>query len=155
MPGTEDLFGRSIERRVKRHRVVDPKTGEEIVSSARMETSTGFDGAVEEIHEINLSMQDCGHVLKLGDTPTRCEGCSEREGRAVYVCQKCSVQCPVTGELLCVRCTVIAPDGRRYSLDGAKQAERAGWFDKPRSQPSQPVCSPSRKSLLDDLMEWW
>lgn len=156
----EDIFGRRLSREVVREQVVDETTGEEFVCEHISETLDRFDGAVESVRRTGGKLLACGHVHQPGQRMARCDACSKEAGQTVYVCEKCGVTCPVTGQSLCLRCTKLGPDGRRYSPKGFKQAKQMGLFrTNQEASPaflSQPVCAPGRsRSLLKRLLEWW
>ena len=156
----EDIFGRRLSREVVRERVVDETTSEEFVCEQINETLDSFDGTVETLRITGGKLLSCGHVHQPGQKVARCDACSEKAGRTVYICEKCGVTCPITGQSLCLRCTKLGPDGRRYSPKGYKRAKRTGLFqtnqETSRAFLSQPVCVPGRSSsLLKRLLEWW
>ena len=161
-----DIHGRRVERRVISDIVTDENWGEEYAARAILETTQTFGGTVETNEESGVTMLACGHPHRPGGYLARCERCSQKAKRPVYVCAHCSVTCPVTGQSLCLRCTRPGPDGRRYSPEGYQWAQRAGCFDAtaaassptpsvPVCAPSRPVCAPSRQGLLSRLLEWW
>jgi len=154
------LCGRSLERRRIQERYVDARSGDEFTLEHLIETSESPDGPVETQEQVGVRVIDCNHLHRLGENIARCEGCSEKAGRPVYVCEKCAVTCPVTGQSLCLRCTKLGPDGRRYSPKGYKQAKKMGLFDRPPApvpQPPSPVCMASRpkRNLVTRVLEWW
>ena len=154
------LFGRRIERRVIRSRVLDEPSGVEQADEEVEEIQETLDGAIEGIQVPFTRQLVCGHPHRPGEYLARCEACSEKAKRPVYVCEKCAVTCPVTGQALCLRHTQLGPDGRRYSPEGHKQAGRMGLFAQPsltQTMPvSGPLCTPSRLGrLVGKLLEWW
>lgn len=156
----ENAFGRHIERHVVRERVFDEFSGAEFANESMAETVESADGGIETLEHSDIRLLDCGHPHRPGQYVARCDGCSRNQRRPVLVCGQCAVTCPVTGESLCMRCTRPAPDGRRYSPQGHKQAERLGLFAAPRpvgaEQIPSPPCVPARRrGLIVRLLEWW
>jgi hypothetical protein len=156
----DDLMGRILERRVYRESIGDESTGEEFTSEQSRETRETFDGSIETVESVNAKVLACGHVHLPEGVLARCDACSKEAGQTVYVCERCGVTCPVTGQSLCLRCTKLGPDGRRYSPKGYKHAKRMGLFQtNQETSPaflSQTVCAPDRsRSLLKRLLEWW
>ncbi len=159
MPSSEDFFNRSLERDVIRERTTDPAWEEEFVDERTIESSEAFDGARERVVRSESRIVDCGHPYRLGGDASlvRCNECSRRQKRAVYVCKDCSFTCPILGVVLCARCGLRGPNGQLYSKKGFKAARRMGLFDNlsPRATAPAPVCTPSRVGLLGRILRWW
>ncbi len=150
----EDIFGRRLSREVLSEKVSDESTGEEFVCEQSRETLETFGGAIEQVDSVNAKVLACGHLYRPGQRISRCDACSKKTGRSVYVCDSCVCMCYLTRLPICPKCAKIGPDGRLYSQTGFKQAERMGLFDTP--QAASPVCAPARRSsLLGKLLEWW
>ena len=162
----DDIFGRRIERRVMGEIFRDDVFDTDFDSRQVAETIETSDGTLEVSSLSHGTMHTCGHAHRPGQDIVRCEASSQKARRAVYVCPRCAFTCPVSGQTLCLKCGRLGPDGRRYSPEGLKQAERMGFFDRPTRAPDagprfeQPstrvVCAPRRgKSLWQSLVEWW
>lgn len=153
-----DLGGRRIERHVRRERILNEASGHEFGAEHIIEVSETFEGILDTTEHMQRQALACGHVYQIGQNLSRCHSCSAKAGHPVYVCATCAVSCPVTGEALCLRCSKLGLDGRRYSPAGLKQAKEMGLFDQP--QPTRPCeilpsAAPRGRSLLRRLLEWW
>ena len=163
----DEVFGWSLSRDVSRDSMLDDQYATESVAESFKETKEWFDGRIDTVANAVARVLKCGHLHRLGDALVRCERCSSKAKRAVYVCERCGVTCPVTGQTLCLQCTELGPDGRRYSPRGYKRARRLGLFDLPTAELRAPsahpaLCAPSRlgrrgggRGLLSCLLEWW
>jgi len=144
-----DLGGRRVERHTRRDRVIDEESGHEFGAEHVTETSESFDGVIETVEHMTRRVLPCGHLHQIGQALARCDACSANAGKPMFVCQSCSIICPVTGASLCVRCTCLGPDGRRYSPAGLTQANKMGLFNSPSA------ASAPRQGWLARLLEWW
>lgn len=148
-----DLGGRRLEHHVRVDRILDVESGHEFGAEHATETSESFDGVVETVEYMTRRVLPCGHLHQIGQPLARCDACSANAGKPMFVCQSCSINCPVTGASLCVRCTCLGPDGRRYSPAGLKQAKKMGLFNSPSA--SRAPAGARRKGWLARLLEWW
>jgi hypothetical protein len=146
------------ERHIRRERIVDDVTGYEFGAVRIDEVSQTMDGVLETHSDTVKQALGCPHPYQFGEPVVRCDSCSEKAGHPIYVCSACAVTCPVTGAARCLKDSVLGQDGRRYSVEGLKQAKKLGLFDS--VQPTPP-CVPSRNhfsqflSRLRRVMKWW
>lgn len=159
-PEDSELRGRHIERKVKRERIYDEATGEELTSEFSLDTAETFDGTIEGVEHVDLPLLACGHPHRIGEPVAVCSRCSHKAKRPVFVCGSCAVICPVQGEVLCQRHSVLGPDGNRYSPKGLRKAKRMGLFDMP---PQGPVAFEvyivpklkEKQGILLRILSWW
>ena len=153
----DDLVGRRLERKVVRDRYVDLATGDEFIQQSINDVCRGVDGSIESVDGNEILVLSCGHALAPGHHPiVRCSSCSQASGFPVYVCPNCAITCPVTGAVLCMSCSTLAPDGKRYSAPGLKQAMQRGLFDGSKLSRPRNVFGVNRLTrFLQRLLEWW
>jgi hypothetical protein len=152
-PDEPELSGRRMERHVESEHIGDG-TGDELVTESVVDVTETFGGTAEHASRVDGALLSCGHVHRPGEYLARCDACSKKAKRTVYVCGECAFTCPVAGQSLCRRCGVPAPDGRYFSRKGLKVAKKQGWFDSaiPPMEPPPHTC---RRGLLSWLLEWW
>lgn len=145
-----NLAGNRISRRVRSDRVVD-ELGNTFGSEESIEVSETFDGVEEQREHVVRQLLACGHVHEVGAPLVKCDSCSAKAGRPAFVCESCAVTSPLSGQGICVRCSIMAPDCRRYSPKDFKRAKKMGLFDKPQNFS---ICTPSRGGLLTRSIAW-
>lgn len=150
----DDLFGRRLSRSVYVERVVDPETGAEFVSEDSRDLIEGWDGTLETLSSREARAQACGHVWRAGEPLARCDLCTRKAGRAVYVCEACSVLCGRCGRSLCLKHTKPAPDSRQYCKKCYRKALRQIRSEQAVRQGSL-AGSGMGRSWLSSLLEWW
>ncbi len=152
-----DLAGRRLERFIRRDRVIDEEFGHEFSAEVGSDSLVSFDGTVETVEHATRKLLPCNHLYQVGQSLAQCDACSKAKKRPVYVCRdSCSIVCPVTGSVLCLRCSRLGPDGRRYSPDGLKQAKKMGLFEPHSSRgTSLPSINTRCRGLLSWLLNWW
>ena len=151
MAGGSDIFGKRLSRAVYVERTVDVITGEEEVSESSREVVEGWDGTLETVSMREARVLVCGHAWRSGEALARCELCSKKAGRTVYVCGACHVTCSGCGKALCQQHTSAAPDGRRYCARCLRKALR-----QLRAQRAAGRGTASGKAgLLSRFLEWW
>lgn len=149
-----DRFNDRLERKVIEDRITDPESGFEIVAKRVQEAVRSVDGlAIESKETRNCELLSCGHPKDVGTPVATCELCKQK-GLPYYVCANCSVQCPITGILVCRKHAVLAPDGRYYSRAGLKQAKRSGLFSATQSQGGGGKATGLLGAIVA-FLRWW
>ncbi len=153
--GVGDLSGRRLERVIRRDHTIDEESGHEFTAEVGSETVVTFDGTVETVQHTVRKVLACRHLYEVGMPLVRCDSCTGKAGKPMYVCENCAIVCPVTGLVLCQRCSLLGPDHRRYSPDGLKQARKMGLFNTSSSSRSRDATAEPRCGWLARLLEWW
>ena len=60
----DPFSGRSIQRHIRRHRFIDPATGEEFTSEQVVETSEAFDGVRDPLDDLHNAVPNRSHALQ-------------------------------------------------------------------------------------------
>lgn len=134
-----DLMGRRLGRNVVVHRTIDAVTGAETVMESSREVLETFDGAQGTTVDEPSAVLHCGHFWRPGQPLARCDECSRKARKTVYICAACAVQCQLCGRALCMEHTRPA-SGQRYCPKCLRKLPGAGT-------PTQ--------GLLSGLLSWW
>ena len=146
-----DFVPKRLSRSVYIERTVDAETGAEEVSENTRDLVEGWDGTLETVSSREARAQACGHVWQPGQSLARCEMCSKKAGKTVFVCEACSVTCGMCGMSLCLRHTKPAPDGNRYCKKCHRKVLRQLHSEQSGAKPSLT----GRTGLLGRILEWW
>lgn len=148
-------FDDILERKVIEEIVKDSESGYEVGARRVQESVRSPDGlAIESKETRRRELMACNHLFDVGTPIAACAICSKQKGHPVYVCERCSVQCPMTGILVCKRHAVPGLDGRYYSPAGLKQAKKLGLFKGPQSQGGGGKATGLLGTLVA-FLRWW